>query len=120
LAPRAATTDLSPEPSRRDSATFETVALSDFIQPFTQPGRLVGCDLHLVASAAEIIDLGAGYKQAQLAYAFRTLAEMKVVAVIKPAAGQELVDLRLPHPHTDSEDVVIALVTGRLVAVIGH
>jgi hypothetical protein len=86
LVARVATTDLSPEPSRRDSATFEAVALSDLFQPFTQVGRLVGCDLHFVAIAPETIDLGARYKQVQLAYAVTTFAEVWAVAVIKPAA----------------------------------
>jgi hypothetical protein len=54
-----------------------------------------------------------------LAFAFMNIAEVRAVTVIKPATN-EFVNLRLSCSHTDSEDVVIALVIGRVGALIRH
>jgi len=120
LAPWAGTVDLSPEPSWRNSASLEPVTLPNLSHPFAQSRRLVGRDRDHIAFTAESFDLGASNKQVQFAYAVSTFAEVNAVAVIKPAATQELVDLRLRCPHTDSEDVVIALVSGRFVVLLRH
>ena len=47
------------------------------------------------------------------------IAEVRAVTIIKPATN-EFVNLRLSCSHTDSEDVVIALVIGRVGALIRH
>jgi hypothetical protein len=80
---------------------------------------LIGNDLHLIAFAAESFDLVARHEQVQLALAFMNIAEVRAVTVINPP-GYEFVDLRLCCPHTDGEDVVIALVIRQVCALIRH
>ena len=65
-------------------------AFAEFGAPLAHPGGRVVDDLDLDAFGLERLDLGTGYEQIEAAGAILVSAEMRSIAVVEPAASDQL------------------------------